>query len=83
MGHRDHRFEWTRTQFRGWADAVAAGYGYAVRYVRSRIPQTRNSRLWIRDEKCNEASQDELSSPRRPENRSRSNSVGILTRTSV
>jgi 3' terminal RNA ribose 2'-O-methyltransferase Hen1 len=33
MRHRDHRFEWTRTQFRDWADAAAAAYGYAVRYL--------------------------------------------------
>jgi 3' terminal RNA ribose 2'-O-methyltransferase Hen1 len=33
MRHRDHRFEWTRTQFRSWADAVAAGHGYTVRYL--------------------------------------------------
>jgi 3' terminal RNA ribose 2'-O-methyltransferase Hen1 len=33
MRHRDHRFEWTRAQFRDWADAVAAGHGYTVRYL--------------------------------------------------
>jgi 3' terminal RNA ribose 2'-O-methyltransferase Hen1 len=31
--HHDHRFEWTRTQFRDWAAAVAARYGYAVRHA--------------------------------------------------
>jgi 3' terminal RNA ribose 2'-O-methyltransferase Hen1 len=31
--HRDHRFEWTRSQFRSWADAAASGHGYAVRYL--------------------------------------------------
>ncbi|MEK7866586.1 MAG: 3' terminal RNA ribose 2'-O-methyltransferase Hen1, partial [Planctomycetota bacterium] len=31
--HRDHRFEWTRAQFRAWGDAVAARFGYVVRYV--------------------------------------------------
>src|SRR5689334_7260661 len=31
--HRDHRFEWTRREFREWADAVGAAYGYSVRYV--------------------------------------------------
>jgi len=30
--HRDHRFEWTRAQFRDWAAAVAAEYGYQVRF---------------------------------------------------
>ena len=33
LRHPDHRFEWTRAQFRGWADAAAATYGYAVRYL--------------------------------------------------
>ncbi|WP_322501510.1 3' terminal RNA ribose 2'-O-methyltransferase Hen1 [Streptomyces rochei] len=28
--HRDHRFEWTREKFRGWAGAVAERHGYAV-----------------------------------------------------
>jgi 2-polyprenyl-3-methyl-5-hydroxy-6-metoxy-1,4-benzoquinol methylase len=31
--HRDHRFEWTRAQFRAWASAVADTYGYQVRYL--------------------------------------------------
>jgi 3' terminal RNA ribose 2'-O-methyltransferase Hen1 len=31
--HRDHRFEWTRPQFRQWADATAATFGYAVRHL--------------------------------------------------
>ncbi len=31
--HRDHRFEWSRAEFRNWADRVAAGYGYRVRYL--------------------------------------------------
>ena len=30
--HPDHRFEWTRAQFRAWGDSLAAAYGYAVRY---------------------------------------------------
>jgi len=33
MRHNDHRFEWTRSQFRTWADAVAADHGYEVRYL--------------------------------------------------
>ncbi|MEP6560897.1 MAG: 3' terminal RNA ribose 2'-O-methyltransferase Hen1 [Nakamurella sp.] len=32
MRHRDHRFEWTRGQFAEWADAVAAEYGYQLRF---------------------------------------------------
>jgi 3' terminal RNA ribose 2'-O-methyltransferase Hen1 len=31
--HRDHRFEWTRREFRDWADAVAGRHGYRVRYL--------------------------------------------------
>jgi len=30
--HRDHRFEWTRAEFQAWATAVAARFGYAVRF---------------------------------------------------
>ncbi|MEA2719830.1 MAG: hypothetical protein QOJ39_1694 [Candidatus Eremiobacteraeota bacterium] len=30
--HADHRFEWTRGEFRSWADATASAYGYAVSY---------------------------------------------------
>ncbi len=31
--HRDHRFEWTRSQFQGWASAAAGTHGYSVRYL--------------------------------------------------
>lgn len=31
--HRDHRFEWTRAQFREWAKRVAAGHGYQVEFA--------------------------------------------------
>jgi 3' terminal RNA ribose 2'-O-methyltransferase Hen1 len=31
--HPDHRFEWTRAQFRAWADQVAGGYGYQARFL--------------------------------------------------
>ena len=31
--HRDHRFEWTRRQFRDWAGAVADRHGYRVRFL--------------------------------------------------
>jgi 3' terminal RNA ribose 2'-O-methyltransferase Hen1 len=30
MRHKDHRFEWTRTQFQDWANAVAGKFGYQV-----------------------------------------------------
>src|ERR1019366_5044120 len=33
MRHRDHRFEWTRAEFRGWAQRVAADFGYQVRFA--------------------------------------------------
>lgn len=32
MRHRDHRFEWTRKEFREWAEATATAHGYRVRY---------------------------------------------------
>jgi 3' terminal RNA ribose 2'-O-methyltransferase Hen1 len=31
LRHQDHRFEWTRAEFRAWADGVAARFGYRVR----------------------------------------------------
>lgn len=30
--HRDHRFEWTRAQFRAWAERIAAAHGYTVAF---------------------------------------------------
>ncbi|HEU4946625.1 MAG TPA: 3' terminal RNA ribose 2'-O-methyltransferase Hen1 [Kribbella sp.] len=30
--HPDHRFEWSRAEFRDWASAVGAAYGYEVSY---------------------------------------------------
>lgn len=32
MRHPDHRFEWTRAEFRAWADGIAAKHGYAAAY---------------------------------------------------
>lgn len=32
LRHDDHRFEWTRAQFREWAGGVADRHGYAVEY---------------------------------------------------
>jgi 3' terminal RNA ribose 2'-O-methyltransferase Hen1 len=32
MRHSDHRFEWTRAEFRAWADRVAADHGYRVAF---------------------------------------------------
>ncbi|MFJ8228537.1 3' terminal RNA ribose 2'-O-methyltransferase Hen1 [Streptomyces sp. NPDC094448] len=31
--HGDHRFEWTREEFRSWADEVAVRHGYTVAYL--------------------------------------------------
>jgi 3' terminal RNA ribose 2'-O-methyltransferase Hen1 len=31
--HTDHRFEWTRAEFRAWAEGVAARFGYGVRFL--------------------------------------------------
>jgi 3' terminal RNA ribose 2'-O-methyltransferase Hen1 len=31
--HRDHRFEWTRAEFRAWADRVSGRFGYAARFL--------------------------------------------------
>ncbi|MFJ3505147.1 3' terminal RNA ribose 2'-O-methyltransferase Hen1 [Streptomyces sp. NPDC090135] len=31
--HSDHRFEWTREEFRSWASGVAGEYGYEVGFV--------------------------------------------------
>ena len=32
LRHNDHRFEWTRVEFRGWASRVAEKFGYAVQF---------------------------------------------------
>jgi 3' terminal RNA ribose 2'-O-methyltransferase Hen1 len=31
--HKDHRFEWTRAEFQGWAQTVAGRSGYHVRFL--------------------------------------------------
>jgi 3' terminal RNA ribose 2'-O-methyltransferase Hen1 len=31
--HPDHRFEWTRREFRDWAGGIAGRFGYAVRFL--------------------------------------------------
>jgi 3' terminal RNA ribose 2'-O-methyltransferase Hen1 len=33
MRHHDHRFEWTRAQFRAWAQRAGDAYGYTVRHL--------------------------------------------------
>ena len=40
--HSDHRFEWTRAEFRDWASKVAGNHGYSVRF----------SEIGDIDEKC-------------------------------
>ena len=32
LRHPDHRFEWTRKEFRAWSDKIAGEYGYSVKY---------------------------------------------------
>ena len=32
LRHGDHRFEWTRAEFRDWAASIAGAYGYAVEF---------------------------------------------------
>ena len=31
--HKDHRFEWSRVEFQGWAQKVAERFGYSVRFL--------------------------------------------------
>jgi hypothetical protein len=31
--HADHRFEWTRAEFRAWAEGVASRFGYTVTFL--------------------------------------------------
>jgi len=31
--HRDQRFEWTRAEFEGWANAIATRFGYTARFL--------------------------------------------------
>ena len=33
LRHPDHRFEWTRQEFRDWAEGVAGRHGYSVRFL--------------------------------------------------
>ncbi len=33
LRHPDHRFEWTRAEFRAWADRVANAHGYTVSHL--------------------------------------------------
>jgi hypothetical protein len=32
LRHRDHRFEWTRSEFQAWASALADRHGYTARF---------------------------------------------------
>jgi hypothetical protein len=32
LRHKDHRFEWTREQFRAWAEDVARRFSYGVQF---------------------------------------------------
>jgi len=33
LRHRDHRFEWTRSEFTDWAEGIAGRFGYSVRFL--------------------------------------------------
>ena len=33
LRHPDHRFEWTRPEFRDWAEGLAGRHGYVVRFL--------------------------------------------------
>ena len=33
LRHKDHRFEWTRVEFRTWAESICERFGYTVRYL--------------------------------------------------
>lgn len=33
LRHQDHRFEWTRSEFREWADGVGAQNGYTTKFL--------------------------------------------------
>jgi 3' terminal RNA ribose 2'-O-methyltransferase Hen1 len=33
LRHRDHRFEWTRSEFTDWAEGIADRFGYQVRFL--------------------------------------------------
>lgn len=33
LRHHDHRFEWTRSEFRDWAERVGGEHGYTVRFL--------------------------------------------------
>ncbi len=33
LRHRDHRFEWTREEFRNWAENIGHSYNYTTRYL--------------------------------------------------
>ena len=33
LRHKDHRFEWTRAQFKEWSERIAGQYGYEVRLL--------------------------------------------------
>jgi len=33
MRHKDHRFEWSRREFRAWAEGIAKRFGYTVQFL--------------------------------------------------
>ena len=45
LRHPDHRFEWTRQEFRVWADGIAARFGYSVQF----LPIGPEDGAWVAD----------------------------------
>jgi 3' terminal RNA ribose 2'-O-methyltransferase Hen1 len=33
LRHKDHRFEWTRTEFQAWANRIGERFGYSVKFL--------------------------------------------------
>jgi hypothetical protein len=33
LRHKDHRFEWTRAEFRAWAEGICGRFGYGARFL--------------------------------------------------
>jgi hypothetical protein len=44
--HRDHRFEWSRTEFREWSNRMAARFGYNVRFLPVGPEDTKTRLCW-------------------------------------
>ncbi len=70
MRHRDHRFEWTRAQFRDWAGRITAAHGYRVAFrpVGPEHPDAGPpTQLAVFDKAAPEAGEPEAREPEAPE----------------